>query len=414
MDYIYGPDAIKKMEITIYNSKPFNKDFETIERKGLGHPDTIADAIAANISLAYSRYTLKNCDNLILHHQIDKVMVIGGKTEVSYGKGRFVEPIKIIVAGRASGSYKEKIIPIDKITTSTIREYFNMMFPDLKYSRDYLIQNNLTSYPGPGTILSSKGAIASMFAPKNNKEVRGYEKLVANDTSYCVAYAPYSNLESTVLTVENFLNQKSTKHRYPWLGTDIKIMAIRDKKNISITMCIPQIAKHVESLEIYKKNLNQIGRLIYKKFTASLPGNNINLSLNTKDDYEKMNVYLTVTGSSLSGDIGVSGRGNRTNGLITSNRPMSLEGTNGKNPRYYSGFIYAVLTKKLSKEIFQKTGKANIIEMVSQNGAPLKDPWKVRVISDANKSIITKIIKDGLKNISSVTDEFINGNNVNF
>lgn len=414
MPLSYGPKAIKKSKITIVNKEPYWGDFETIERKGLGHPDTIADSLASLISQAYSRYTIKNCDGLILHHQVDKLMVIGGKTQVYFGEGKFLNPIRIIVAGRATYSYKNTLIPIDKIVKSTIKSYFQKTFPLVNFLKDVVIENLLTDHPGPGTVVESKGAIANMFSPKNKGHVRGYEKLVANDTSYCLAYSPYSELEKAVVEVEKFLNSWTTKKKFPWLGSDIKIMAVRNGKEASITLCIPQIAKYVHSLGEYKKNLNTIGKVVEEKFRFLIPNYSLDISLNTKDDYQKMNIYLTVSGASLSGDIGIVGRGNRTNGLITSNRPMSLEATNGKNPRYYSGFIYAVVSKKISDQIYKTTKRSNVVEIVSQNGALLNSPWRIRVISSANKNTIQNIIKDNLNNIEKATSEFISGKLVNY
>jgi len=412
--YSFGPDAVKKGNITIISKDPlWGNDFETIERKGLGHPDTIADTLAAKISQAYSRYTIENCDNMVLHHQIDKLMIIGGRTHVTFGEGVFIKPIKIVVAGRASYSYLGKKIPVDKILKTVIFKHFKENFPLVK-KQDIKIENYLTDYAGPGTIQQSRGAIANMFDPKAKTAVRGYEKLVANDTSYCIAYAPLSSLELAVLEVEKFLNDKKTKKVYPWLGTDIKIMAVRNFNTASITLCVPQIAKYVPSFENYKHNLELIGKIVFDKFTNLLPKYDIEISINTKDDYQKLNVYLTVSGSSLSGDIGVVGRGNRTNGLITSNRPMSMEGTNGKNPRYYSGFIYANLTKRLANEIYEKTKYPCQVEIVSQNGGLLKDPWQVRVVTKADKSIVEKIVKNGLNKIEQITTDFVKGDIENY
>lgn len=414
MIYNFGPAAVRKGIITIIPHRPlWDEDFETIERKGLGHPDTIADALAAKISQAYSKYTSTRFDGIILHHQIDKLMVIGGKTEVTFGHGRFTEPIRIIVAGRATYSFRNKKIPINSILKTTIFTYFKEAFP-LVPIKSIIIENYLTNYAGPGTILQSKGAIVSMFDPKKKNHVRGYEKLVANDTSYCVAYAPHSPLETSVLAVEKYLNDKKTKKIYPWLGKDIKIMAVRNYKDISITMCVPQIAKYVLSLNRYTENLDLIGKIIYKRFSDKLPNYKIELSINTKDDYDKMNVYLTVSGASLSGDIGVAGRGNRINGLITSNRPMSMEGTNGKNPKYYSGFIYANLTKRISTSIFNLLKEPCIVEVVSQNGGLLKDPWQIRVVTIADKDVVKEIVENELNNIEKITLDFIEGNIINF
>lgn len=409
MSVSFGPNAVKTSNITIINNYPFAGDYETVERKGLGHPDSIADSLAADISRRYSNYTLKKCDGLILHHQIDKLMIIGGKTKVNFGNGIFVKPIRIIIAGRISYVYIDRSIPVDEILKSSIKNYFKEWFPIIDFEHDIIIENRLTDYAGPGTIKSSKGAIVNMFSPKDKLHVRGYEKLVANDTSYCVAYSPFSELEKAIIKIENFLNDKKIKIKFPWLGSDIKIMAVRNKKRIEITMCVPQIAKYVSSFTNYRNNLEIIGNIIDQKFKSHLPKFNIDISINTKDDYEKMNIYLTVSGASLSGDIGIVGRGNRANGLITSNRPMSMEGTNGKNPRYYSGFIYAVATKKISSDLYKKTGESNIVEIVSQNGGYLNKPWSVRVITKAKPEIVLKIINYNLKNIQRITSEFVEG-----
>lgn len=414
MSLKFGPEAVKDNKVVIIDHNPVWDDFETIERKGIGHPDTIADALASLISQSYCRYTIKNCEGLILHHQIDKLMIIGGKTKVRFGKGNFINPIKIIIAGRATYSYKELSIPVNRIINTTIRRYFKDKFPLVNLEKDVIVENLLTDYAGPGTLISSKGAIANMFSPKSKLQVRGYEKLIANDTSYCVAYAPYSKLERSIIKLENYLNNKSSKKKYPWLGSDIKIMAVRNYNEVDITLCIPQIAKYVKSLVEYKNNLVVIGNVIKKRLELSLPKHILNLSINTKDDFGKMNIYLTVSGASLSGDIGVVGRGNRTNGLITSNRPMSLEGTNGKNPRYYSGFVYAVASKKIANQLYKLTGKPNIVEIVSQNGGLLKKPWRIRIISSAEKRKILKVVDKNLNNIENFTMEFVNGKSKNY
>lgn len=414
MTYKVGPAAVKKGKIYIIRrNQLWDESYETIERKGLGHPDTISDTLAAKISQAYSKYTYQNCGGIILHHQIDKLMVIGGKSSVDFGKGEFKEPIQIIVAGRASYNFGDIKIPVNNILQTVIFSHFKEYFP-LVHNKNIIINNYLTNYAGPGTIHKSKGAIASMFNPKEAKYVRGYEKLVANDTSYCIAYAPLSPLERSVLAVEKYLNSKAVKTEYPWLGTDIKIMAVRNYNEVTITSCIPQVAKYVSSFAAYKENLDLVGNIMDKKFREMLPEYNVELSLNTKDDYEKMNVYLTVSGASLSGDIGVVGRGNRANGFITSNRPMSMEGTNGKNPRYYSGFIYANVTKRISNRIYKELQRPNIVEIVSQNGGLLKEPWRTRVVCGSKTGKIEDIIQEEYMNIENITKEFLNGDIENF
>ncbi|MET7278839.1 methionine adenosyltransferase [Kribbella sp. NPDC005582] len=43
-----------------------------VERKGIGHPDTLADHLAERLSRAYSRYTLDHF-GAVLHHNFDKL-----------------------------------------------------------------------------------------------------------------------------------------------------------------------------------------------------------------------------------------------------------------------------------------------------------------------------------------------------
>jgi len=337
-------------------------------------------------------------------------MIIGGKTFCNWGEGKFIEPIKIIVAGRVTNTYLNEKIPVNDIIVKVIKQHFKENFPLVNTYEDLKIENNLTQSAGPGTIKESKGAIAQMFSPKDKNAVRGYEKLIANDTSYCISYYPLSRLESCVIAIENQLNT-NLRNKYVWLGSDIKIMANRYLDDIQITTCIPQISKYVFSLEEYKHNLNIIGEEILKIIKKYFSKYNVKLFINTKDDYEKMNVYLTVSGSSLSGDIGVVGRGNRVNGLITSQRPMSLEGASGKNPRYYSGFIYSILTKRLAKKIYDQTKKPCQVEITSQNGGDLKNPWLTTILINHNdKDQILNIVQEEFKKIEEITLEFIKYN----
>lgn len=414
ISYKLSENAVQLGEIDIVTAGVgLKEESELIERKGKGHPDSIADALAAKISQAYSSYTIENCDGMILHHQIDKLMIIGGKTEVTFGGGHFTEPIRIILAGRISREYLGRQLPVEEIYTSVIHDYFKENFPMVDLEKDLQIIDYLTSYAGPGTIKESTGSIANMFDPVKKEAVRGYEALVANDTSYCVAYEPMSPLENTVYDLEQHLTGSALQSKYPWLGTDIKIMAYRQGDKVDVTSCIPQIAQYVPSMDDYVKNLETIAEEIKRFVQAAIPQYSVHFSLNTKDKFDSKNIYLTVSGASLSGDIGVVGRGNRPNGLITSQRPMSLEGTNGKNPRYYSGFIYAVASKNIAKRIFKETGEPCVVEIVSQNGGRLLQPWHTRVTTLADQDKVDEIVRAELAAIPKISEDFAKHGTVN-
>ncbi|GAA4942939.1 hypothetical protein GCM10023238_06040 [Streptomyces heliomycini] len=69
-----------------------------VERKGLGHPDTLADHLAERLSRAYSRYTVERF-GAVLHHNFDKLALLGGASEVRYGAGRMTAPVRVQVNG---------------------------------------------------------------------------------------------------------------------------------------------------------------------------------------------------------------------------------------------------------------------------------------------------------------------------
>ena len=88
---------------------------------------------------------------------------------------------------------------------------------------------------------------------------------------------------------------------------------------------------------------------------------------------------MTITGTSAeAGDDGEVGRGNRSNGLITPCRTMSLEAVCGKNPINHVGKLYNILSTEMAREIV-KRGQGDIIEaqvrLLSQIGRPITDPW---------------------------------------
>lgn len=76
--------------------------------------------------------------------------------------------------------------------------------------------------------------------------------------------------------------------------------------------------------------------------------------MNAADDDERGTVYLTVTGTSAeAGDDAEVGRGNRTSGLITPYRPMTLEAAAGKNPVSHVGKLYNLVASRIAAAIIE-------------------------------------------------------------
>lgn len=56
---------------------------EIVERKGLGHPDSLCDALAENLSIGLSRFYLERFGE-ILHHNVDKALLLGAAARQPY------------------------------------------------------------------------------------------------------------------------------------------------------------------------------------------------------------------------------------------------------------------------------------------------------------------------------------------
>ena len=81
----------------------------------MGHPDTLSDALAETLSVNYSNYTLQKY-GAVLHHNFDKVGLLGGASHVVFGKGFLTKPIRVLLNGRASTKFGNEGIPVGLFT----------------------------------------------------------------------------------------------------------------------------------------------------------------------------------------------------------------------------------------------------------------------------------------------------------
>src|SRR3989338_190251 len=392
-------------------------DFEIVERKGIGHPDTLSDALAEELSRVYSNYTLSKF-GVILHHNFDKVGLCGGESFVKFGGGHLIKPIRILINGRASISFGDKNIHIKELLETTACNFLTGHFPNIDKEKDIDIFYNISTSSSPGKV-NVNGQEADvrkyMFKPRGIYDLKELTYLGSNDTSIGASYAPFSATERIVLEIENQLNSTEFKRKQPFIGSDIKILACRIKKNLEITACIPQIASFVSDIQNYSKNKEKIReeilRIIDKLNSEDL---DITLYINTKDRMEINDIYLTAIGSAIeSGDEGLVGRGNRVNGLITPCRPMVMEGACGKNPVYHVGKLYNIAARQIAQKIYEFTGNMNEVYLASQNGHLLIEPWHIVVMiescTEGQYRDISEIINEELIKIPKIKESLLKG-----
>ncbi len=322
-----------------------------------------------------------------------------------------VDPIRVLLNGRASLKFGEEEIPVEKMLVDWTKEFMKEKFPLLDVNKDLKFIYNLSTKSSPGKTdekAADKGTRKYWFEPRNLDDIQETKKLLSNDTSLGVGFYPLSNLEKFILDMEKKLNAYSKEN--PWMGTDIKILAFNNGEEYDVTMCIPQVANYVKSIDEYKNNIDKA-----KEYILSIAREhdikNISLSINTRDNFDLNELYLTAIGSSIeSGDEGLVGRGNRVNGLITPMRPMSMEGASGKNPVYHIGKVYYILANNIAKKIFDKYGVYNETYVASQSGRDLLDPWIVSIFLPDNftdDAGVREIINNEIKKITEITDMVI-------
>jgi len=401
------------MSYIFVSQKDFKEEtIEFVERKGLGHPDSLADALAERLSVNYSRYTLKG-HNIILHHNFDKIGILGGASSVSFGRGYLIQPIRVLLNGRASVRFGNREIPVKRLLIRWTREFFKEKFPMIDVKKDLTVYYNLSFQSSPGKTNEKgimEGARKYWFQPRDEKDIPELFRLLSNDTSLGVGYAPLSKLEQLILAVEKNLTSLCFREKNPWIGTDIKILGFRDRGNFFITLCVPQIANYVPNIKTYKNNLEKVREKIFE-IATKCGIKNLELNINTRDDYKTMELYLTAIGSSIeSGDEGLVGRGNRVNGVISSMKPLSMEGVCGKNPVYHVGKLYNLAANKIAKDVYDNFKIPIEIYIASQSGRYLVDPWIIllRIPRGFNEiKALKNFVKERIVTIPELTNQII-------
>ena len=337
---------------------------ELVERKGIGHPDTICDALVEVISHALSGMYLERA-GAILHYNIDKAFLVAGQCRKGFGGGDIIRPIEFIVGDRATlalGDPPATTLPVEDTVRSAVETWVGHHLPHLR-SKEHL-------------------RIRPVLAPAS-AELRaiyegGERALEANDTSAASGYAPLTPTEELVLAVEHYLNGPEFKVAFPDTGEDVKVFGLRRDGHVSLTVAMPFRCDAVTSEAVYFARKEAVLGALVERFRAAPL--ELAWSLNSLDRPGRGadGTYLTLTGTSAEdADSGQVGRGNRVNGLIAFARPAGSEAAPGKNPVGHPGKLYSVLSHRLAREIHARCrGLREVyVHLATRIGEPVDRPW---------------------------------------
>jgi S-adenosylmethionine synthetase len=369
---------------------------EMCEHKGVGHPDTLTDGAceAAAVALAGA---YRAAFGEVLHFNVDKGLLVGGRSVPRFGGGRIVEPAKLIVCGRAANPAGK--LDLEGIVIAAVREH---------------LQRTVRDGTGNFRIVAEVRE-----GSENLKQLYTRPGLArrANDTSFGVGYAPLSTLEREVLDVAAVLRSDEFRRSFPAAGDDFKLMGVRSGPAHGLTVALAMIDRHVRDVRHYFETKKGIHRYLADRFSRIT-----DLAVNELDDPEadsESGVYLTVSGLSAEmGDDGQVGRGNRVNGLITPGRPMSLEAAAGKNPVAHVGKIYNVLAGEIAREVCARVAEVTeaSVQLVSRIGHPVAKPW-ISVVEVTAAGRLTKplrehvaaVVAERLAAVDELTEQLVRG-----
>ncbi|MBC7219048.1 MAG: methionine adenosyltransferase [Hadesarchaea archaeon] len=338
------------------------QNLEIVERKGIGHPDSICDSILDRVSVELCQEYLKRFGT-IMHHNTDKSLLVAGKVETRFGGGEVKEPMLLIFGDRATNEVGGEKIDVARIAIDAAKKWIkkNLRYVDPDKHLRYQVELK------PGS-----AALTDIFRRKG-------KVLSANDTSAAVGYSPMTPTEEMVLKTEHYLNSKKFKKEFPESGEDIKVMGFRKNNNLSLMIGMAFVDRHVKDENDYFRKKEEILERIRQFVEENSNFDNVDIKLNTLDTRGRGvdGVYLTVLGTSADGaDSGQVGRGNRSNGVIPLNRHVGSEAAAGKNPVSHVGKIYNILTHKIAGEIYREVDglKEVYVWLVSQIGSPIDQP----------------------------------------
>jgi S-adenosylmethionine synthetase len=334
---------------------------ELVERKGLGHPDTICDSVVEAASVALGRLYLERA-GVIAHYNVDKALLVAGQCVKRFGGGEVTRPIELIVGDRATDVLNGRSLPVVETVRHAVDEWVGANLPGVR----------------PGKDLVTRVALAPGSEELRRVYAEGPTEIASNDTSGASGYAPLSPTEELVLATERYLNSREFKAAFPDTGQDVKVMGVRHDQRLAVTVAMPLSCPHTRSEVAYFARKDEILHALTTRFASA--SFTVDWQLNCLDRRGQglEGVYLTLTGTSAEdADSGQVGRGNRANGLIAFSRPTGGEAAAGKNPAAHAGKIYSVLSHRLARLIHD--GCPRLLEvyvhMVVRIGEPVDRPW---------------------------------------
>lgn len=376
---------------------------ELVERKGIGHPDTICDSVAEAISCALARMYLDRI-GMIPHYNIDKALLIAGECRKKFGWAEQRKPMQLFIGDRATFQVAGIDLPVVDTALSAVDGWIRGHLPHVRPGHD-LNTHILLAHGSDQLCGILKPAVAVPLS---------------NDTCGASGFAPFTPTEQLVLAVEQYLSSTAFKSAFPDTGEDVKVFGSRRDDHLALVVAMPLLCRAISSERAYFDRKGEIIANLVQTFRDAPFA--IDWHLNNLDEPGEGSegCYLSLLGTSAEdADSGQVGRGNRVNGLIAFSRPTGGEAAAGKNPIAHTGKIYSVLSQRLAEIIYQRyAGLAEVyVHLSARIGEPVDEPAVgVQLVlpsgaqlQEADQAMIASIIDSELARLPEFQMELVAG-----
>lgn len=391
---------------------PDQYPFDAAERKGIGHPDTLADLVADAFSRRYATWC-RDQFGMVPNHWVDKVNLVGAAAEVTFGGFSIDKPIDCYLFGKITDRVGSTAIPIDELFQGTIASVLPTALGDDRILNHVRLHVNNTR----GVAVDHDSQFYRPEATSALAEVLARES-VANDTVICVGASRHGLAAGVAVGLERRITGTEFRALFPAVGTDVKVMVVRVGGELDLTVAVPLHPEQVDSWESYRTLLAEVEEAVLAELKDVLDREprartvtSVDLRLNTKDAPGRG--YLAPFGTALGkGDCGVVGRGNRYSGVIEPLRPASCEAPAGKNPVHHVGKIYTAVAADAAQRIMAATSAYAEVTIAARNGGQLREPAFLLVSLDrdtdaATEAEIEQIARRAVGESDAFTDRFL-------
>ena len=383
-----------KLQIEKDYKDPENNNIEIVERKGIGHPDTIADKLAFECSRVYSKYCMEHF-SCILHHNIDKLYIGAGLFLLEDNKIVRHNPIRVELNGRVSNTMNGQTIDLEALFVPVIKNYLKSIIPRIDCENDLNILINCTQF--------SKREF--WYSPRNIDDIPDAKELFAADTSLCVLHGTKTFCEKMAMELEqSFWEYDKFGYAHPKfddVGQDIKVMVSRINQEVIATLCVPVYKDIYTTKDEYDEIIRKHEKRLYGVASKIENPHNYTykIEINRMPDGGYRN-YSLVLGSCIEcGEEGLVGRGNNAQGIISSFREHTVEAPCGKNERYHTGRVINFMGENAVKRINDELGIKTTLYCLTRNRGSIYEPYLFYLSVDKieNENEIRKIIEEEFK-----------------